>query len=389
MAERSDQKNLQDQMSVMLPTASPGDDPKLRKDDFTAASFAADSWEETKQRFMDAGKIDVDPDDPELFTAYKRSIDYLKDTGLAGLSLADTAFKYAVGAVSQVMPTKELEKRMARDLYSMPDAFMGSAGAKSLTQLDDAVDLGVETAKQVARNMPEYDPTVTRVFAGAMANNPPNMREYGGGSISNSFEKEADYETLENLGIDFENDPSGSMNRMMDEIENNPSKYPDTLQELQIGRWFRGRDNMMRFEIDDSESKATPQFATVHTRNELDNIFSGHSYEDDGFMSPYDPSYTDSQEKMYSTLGDVFSHRDLFRQYPELSDMPVVVDETMDKDTLGYYDPNKGLIAISSDIAKDADATRSTLLHEIQHAVQRIEGFEFHVKELNEWHLHP
>ena len=136
MAERSDQKNLQDQMSVMLPTASPGDDPKLRKDDFTAASFAADSWEETKQRFMDAGKIDVDPDDPELFTAYKRSIDYLKDTGLAGLSLADTAFKYAVGAVSQVMPTKELEKRMARDLYSMPDAFMGSAGAKSLTQLD-------------------------------------------------------------------------------------------------------------------------------------------------------------------------------------------------------------------------------------------------------------
>ena len=179
MVERFSQKDLQDQMSTMLPSSDtevrPEDFARNREDNFTAASFAEDSWQTAKERFMDAGKIDVDPDDPALFTAYKRSVDYLKDVGLSGLELADAAFKYAVGTVSQVMPTEQQEKRMARDLYSMPDAFMGAAGAKSLTQLDDAVDLGVETAKQYARNMPEYDPTIVR--AGFTGQNPPTYQK--------------------------------------------------------------------------------------------------------------------------------------------------------------------------------------------------------------------
>jgi len=163
---------LKNQMQSMLPSADddirPEDYPQYKPDDFTGRSFAADSFQETKDRFMDAGKIDVDPDDPAIFTAYKRAVDYLKDTGLAGLGLADTAFKYAVGSVAQVMPTEQLEKRMARDLYSMPEAFGGAAGAKSITQLDDAADAFLAGSKQVAQKLKtEYDPTMVRSFVGA------------------------------------------------------------------------------------------------------------------------------------------------------------------------------------------------------------------------------
>lgn len=163
---------LENQMQSMLPSADddirPEDYPQYKPDDFTGRSFAADSFQETKDRFMDAGKIDVDPDDPAIFTAYKRAVDYLKDTGLAGLGLADTAFKYAVGSVAQVMPTEQLEKRMARDLYSMPEAFGGAAGAKSITQLDDAADAFLEGSRQVAQKLKtEYDPSIVRSFVGA------------------------------------------------------------------------------------------------------------------------------------------------------------------------------------------------------------------------------
>ena len=170
---------LEDQMQSMLPSADddirPEDYPQYKPDDFTGRSFAADSFQETKDRFMDAGKIDVDPDDPAILTAYKRAVDYLKDTGLAGLGLADTAFKYAVGSVAQVMPTEQLEKRMARDLYSMPEAFGGAVGAKSITQLDDAADAFLAGSKQVAQKLKtEYDPTMVRSFVGAT---PPTYQE--------------------------------------------------------------------------------------------------------------------------------------------------------------------------------------------------------------------
>jgi hypothetical protein len=170
---------LENQMQSMLPSADddirPEDYPQYKPDDFTGRSFAADSFQETKDRFMDAGKIDVDPDDPAIFTAYKRAVDYLKDTGLAGLGLADTAFKYAVGSVAQVMPTEQLEKRMARDLYSMPEAFGGAVGAKSLTQIDDAADAFLAGSKQVAQKLKtEYDPTMVRSFVGAT---PPTYQE--------------------------------------------------------------------------------------------------------------------------------------------------------------------------------------------------------------------
>lgn len=102
------------------------------KDSFTPLAFAKPSWEEAVKRFKSAGVIDVDKNDSELFTAYKRSVDYLSDMGLSGLELSDAAFKAAIGLGSELVPfqSDSDERRLQDDLYAMPEAFMGVSPVK-------------------------------------------------------------------------------------------------------------------------------------------------------------------------------------------------------------------------------------------------------------------
>ena len=135
----------------------PGEIERDDTDYFDPLDFARPSFEAAKERFMDAGKIETDPDDPALFNAFKRSMDYLADTGMAGLELSDAAFKAAVGTVAELVPGQgqEAEKRLERDLYSMPEAFMGTSPAR-LQQSTDTVVKGVKPVKQTAFNTKLY-----------------------------------------------------------------------------------------------------------------------------------------------------------------------------------------------------------------------------------------
>lgn len=123
--------------------------PKDTTDYFDPLEFARPSFEAAKERFMDAGKIDVNPEDPALYTAFKRSMDYLADTGMAGLELSDAAFKAAVGTIAELVPgqSQEQEKRLERDLYSMPEAFMGNP-LRALSKIGHAAKAVSSTLKQ-------------------------------------------------------------------------------------------------------------------------------------------------------------------------------------------------------------------------------------------------
>ena len=56
---------------------------------FSARDFASDALEEAVLRYMNAGKIEVDPNDPALYTAYTASTAaiFLKDTLLAAFNV--------------------------------------------------------------------------------------------------------------------------------------------------------------------------------------------------------------------------------------------------------------------------------------------------------------
>lgn len=122
--------------------------------------------------------------------------------------------------------------------------------------------------------------------------------------------------------------------------------------------WQRFPDGKWRTEIDDAQAPLTTR--AVDAALGIGQVHSGR-------------------------LADVLDHPQLFRAHPSLADMPasIVTPETdrffaADPHTRGYFRehaamPGGGLISVRS--GQGIDNTRSVLLHEIQHAVQRAEGF--------------
>jgi hypothetical protein len=111
--------------------------------------------------------------------------------------------------------------------------------------------------------------------------------------------------------------------------------------------WGKGKDGQWRFEIDDSRA---------HLWSEAtDKIHAGMT------LDPLSPR------------GGGFSHPELYEAYPELKNTIVSPDKSGNYGT--YY--GKGL-GNKHDIAlkpQFRSKMQSTLLHELQHAVQNIEGF--------------
>jgi len=107
----------------------------------------------------------------------------------------------------------------------------------------------------------------------------------------------------------------------------------DEVEIWQKTGWFKDKDEAWKFEIGDSKARLNPNF------------------------------------KSGGKLGELLEHEELFKAYPELKDISVkkINDEGGEK--LGYYDPNKKEIAINN------IGDKSTLMHEVQHAIQEIEGF--------------
>ena len=76
-----------------------------------------------------------------------------------------------------------------------------------------------------------------------------------------------------------------------------------------------------------------------------------------------------------NTLGDYVKHKELFNTYPELRNLKVTFRSDMSIEDLGSYNPQKKEIVLNSAFAQDEEVIKRTLIHEIQHAIQDIEGF--------------
>jgi len=103
--------------------------------------------------------------------------------------------------------------------------------------------------------------------------------------------------------------------------------------------WMRGVDGKWRYEINDSDAKLTQEIGNG-TR--------------------------------LTTVGNLLDHPKLFAAYPNLEDTSVLLDSSMEDGSYGYFSPGVG---ITLNINRTDDQVLSTLLHEIQHAIQSAEGF--------------
>ena len=153
--------------------------------------------------------------------------------------------------------------------------------------------------------------------------------------------------------------------------------------------WHRGDDGLWRFEIDDSGMQyyrggdayfrtAHPQYAEYQelmermlggellpeadeTRlRELDELW-GHEY---GRLS-------ERVDRGSATLADLIQHDELFRNYPQLRFTRVEFAD-LPGGTRGEYDAERNAIRLAERLR---GAPEDTLIHEIQHAIQRAEGF--------------
>ncbi len=103
--------------------------------------------------------------------------------------------------------------------------------------------------------------------------------------------------------------------------------------------WRIGADGKWRFEIDDSKAvlKSVPS------------------------------------EAKSLKLSDVLIHDELYKAYPQLRNVEVEFSDDMRRIEGGYYNPGENLIVLNS--KNSAEKMKSSMIHEIQHAVQGIEGF--------------
>lgn len=145
--------------------------------------------------------------------------------------------------------------------------------------------------------------------------------------------------------------------------------------------WFRGMDGMWRFELDDSKIrfyKATKQDiknTEEYKNNKIRYNGLSHKIENNTATAEQQQKFKASEKyiKEYETskkLSDYVSHPELFRAYPQLKEVNFYFDTTSAK---GAYYPDSNAIVINPTLSQAEQ--RESVIHEIQHAIQQIEGF--------------
>ncbi|MBR3974406.1 MAG: hypothetical protein IKJ88_00940 [Clostridia bacterium] len=143
--------------------------------------------------------------------------------------------------------------------------------------------------------------------------------------------------------------------------------------------WFRGYDNKWRFEISDRDMEidTTGKFSSNPDIRRYTELFE-KAYVD---MSATEAEIEelkalDKNLKGVSTepktLGELIRHDLLFSAYPQLKDMKI---HFADIDVRGAYDPMLKEFIFQKKLKVDKSKLTKTLIHEIQHAIQDIEGF--------------
>lgn len=122
----------------------------------------------------------------------------------------------------------------------------------------------------------------------------------------------------------------------------------------ETGTWLGHPDKIPRQEISDAPAKIDPNQLLVDMNAER-------------YLSTEPVRYSKDTAKLH----EILQHPSLFANYPELKDINVIYGHGV-KNSAGYFDPRTNTILAAGRTPEEA---RSIIIHEIQHAVQRREGW--------------
>ena len=152
--------------------------------------------------------------------------------------------------------------------------------------------------------------------------------------------------------------------------------------------WERGADGKWRYEIPDLKYYAKGDAGYKKARaqqpwsKELDTL-SDRIFEGEELSAEEQKRFDElaKKEKDFKTaylnrekphLADWVEDDELFKAYPDLKTMSVLFTDQLPRNVLGSYNEIENLIEINSALDNDV---ASVMAHEIQHAIQSIEGF--------------
>ena len=279
-------------------------------------------------------------------------------------------------------------------------------------------------AKKIRKWLNDFFRKIKSAFAGleavhdeakAMTDYMDELRAMWGDALAEAVRNRANKNAAETGdGVRHSYGGRGAENANLDELDRAKRLLAQGVDKDAVRRdtgWFRGADGQWRFEIDDSgliysktgnilgyadSARAQHEYAAkwlALTSAEMTDAQRGELAEyikqrDNGEFSQelYNKlteywgtafeEYAAAKEAMLAmsnasgvTVGDYIKHDELFGQYPHLKDLGLIFED-LGSGEKGYFN---GLEIVIDRSLKDAP--EKTLLHEIQHAIQRFEGF--------------
>lgn len=183
-----------------------------------------------------------------------------------------------------------------------------------------------------------------------------------------------------NLSISGKNSKTADNSLLLkaEEMLNNGADSETVRQET---GWYKGYDGKMRYEIDDSDmdfsinGHFTNPDVIRHRELEYKFITDADNITEAEISELKSLSKSlEGVKKRPSTLGDYLKHDKLFEAYPELKNIKLTFDK-LKSGANGKYRIGKNEIVLDNSIRDDNAKIKTTLIHEIQHAIQEIEGF--------------
>lgn len=152
-----------------------------------------------------------------------------------------------------------------------------------------------------------------------------------------------------------------------------------TPQEIRLATgWEQGADGKWRYEIPDFTFKDGWDSAVRDARSRLDSEYAKRQEnvsDDSEFLALEEQLAAEKRNLIVSrNLSEIVDAPELFSAYPQLKDLTVEFGPLPDR-VGGYFSEDRNVIRLPLDSAISSKQARSTLVHEVQHAVQRIEGF--------------
>ena len=167
--------------------------------------------------------------------------------------------------------------------------------------------------------------------------------------------------------------------------------------------WFLGADNRWRYEIADNDAVIFNKGNAKYVQNNkdyarynelMDKIFfsmdSEYSAEEYAELEELDKKIDlkSAARKTEGKLPDFLYHEELYKAYPFLENVNVKIEKS--DFFRGQFNHRTNTITISADLANNIitdNGFKSTLMHEVQHAIQAAEGFASGSTE-NYWKNH-